>query len=103
MQINATATIPIIAGPTASGKTAVAVKLAHAINGEIISADSMQVYRHLSIGTAKPTYEELEGVPCHLIDHVSPDEQYQLARFVSEAQTAIKQIRSRGKQPIICG
>jgi tRNA dimethylallyltransferase len=93
----------VICGPTASGKTAVAVELCRQINGEIISADSMQVYRQLSIGTAKPTPEELRGVPCHLIDHVSPDEQYNLGRFVDEASRAIEDVRGRGCVPVICG
>lgn len=96
-------TLPVIAGPTASGKTAVAVELAKLLGGEIISADSMQVYRHLSIGTAKPTPEELQGVPCHLIDHVSPDDQYNLGRFVREADEAIQAIESRGRRPVLCG
>lgn len=95
--------IPVIAGPTASGKTAVAVELAKLIDGEIISADSMQVYQHLTIGTAKPTPEELQGVPCHLIDHVSPNDQYNLGRFVREAEEAMAAIQSRGRIPILCG
>ncbi len=97
------APIPVIAGPTASGKTAVAVELSAIIGGEIISADSMQVYKHLSVGTAKPTAEELHGIPCHLIDHVSPDDQYHLGRFVAEATSCIPDIRSRSAMPIICG
>ncbi len=95
--------IPVIAGPTASGKTAVAVELCRLIGGEIISADSMQVYQHLSVGTAKPNPAELRGVPCHLIDHVSPDEQYHLGRFVEEARQCIQDIIGRGATPVICG
>ncbi len=95
--------VPVITGSTASGKTAIAVELALALNGEIISADSMQVYRHLSIGTAKPSLNELQGVPYHLIDHVSPDIQYHLGRFVSEAQQCLSAIRQKGKLPIVCG
>lgn len=93
----------VITGPTASGKTAAAVEVARRIAGEIISADSMQVYRHLSIGTAKPTPEELQGVPCHLIDHVDPDDQYNLGRFVTDAETTLREIWDRGKTPVICG
>ena len=93
----------VISGPTASGKTSVALDLARRLNGEIISADSMQVYKHLSIGTAKPTAEELDGQPYHLIDHVEPGDQYHLGRFVTEATELIDKIRSSGKQPIVCG
>lgn len=93
----------VITGPTASGKTAVAIELAKQLQGEIISADSMQVYKHLSIGTAKPTSEELQGVPYHLIDHQSPNQQYHLGRFVSEATALIEEMQGRGVQPIICG
>lgn len=95
--------VPVITGPTASGKTAVAVELARYLDGEIISADSMQVYRHLSIGTAKPSTEELRGVPYHLIDHIEPDEQYNLGRFVTEATRCLTEIRQRKKLPVICG
>jgi len=93
----------VITGPTASGKTAVAVEVARRLHGEIISADSMQVYQHLSIGTAKPTRDEVQEVPYHLIDHQSPNDQYHLGRFVSEATELIKQMQARGVQPIICG
>lgn len=93
----------VITGPTASGKTEVAVRTAQLIDGEIVSADSMQVYRHLSIGTAKPSASELQGVPYHLIDHVDPNDQYNLGRFVSEATSEIAGIRSRNRAPIICG
>lgn len=95
--------ILIITGPTASGKTAVAIELAKRLNGEIISADSMQVYRQLSIGTAKPNPSELQGIPYHLIDHVSPDEQYTLGRFIREADAKIKEISGRNALPIVCG
>lgn len=93
----------VIAGPTASGKTAVAVELAKLINGEIISADSMQVYQHLSIGTAKPSKVEVQSIPYHLIDHVPPDEQYHLGRFVEEAEHCISEITARDRVPIVCG
>lgn len=95
--------LPVIAGATASGKTAVAVELARQTGGEIISADSMQVYRHLSIGTAKPDPAELHGLPYHLIDHVEPDTQYNAGRFVDEANACIVAIKQRGRQPILCG
>jgi len=93
----------VIAGPTASGKTALAVEVCKRLQGEIISADSMQVYKHLSVGTAKPTAAELQGVPCHLIDHVEPDEQYNLGRFVDEARHTVMEIHARGNLPVICG
>lgn len=95
--------IPVIAGPTASGKTGIAVELCRLIGGEIISADSMQVYKHLSVGTAKPNAAELRGVPCHLIDHVDPGDQYHLGRFVEEARARIHDIRGRNATPVICG
>jgi len=95
--------IIVIAGPTATGKTAVAVELAHKLNTEIISSDSMQVYRHLTIGTAKPTPEELRGVVCHLVDHVPPDRQYSLGDFVEEADALITAIRGKGRVPVVYG
>lgn len=93
----------IVTGPTAVGKTAVAVELARQLGTEIISADSMQVYRHLSIGTAKPTSEELHGIPYHLIDHVNPDEQYNAARFVQDVEPLIARLQSENKIPIVSG
>ncbi|NLL67748.1 MAG: tRNA (adenosine(37)-N6)-dimethylallyltransferase MiaA [Clostridiaceae bacterium] len=93
----------VIAGPTASGKTDLAVELALAVNGEIISADSMQIYRGMNIGTAKPTLEERRGIPHHLLDIVNPDEEYSVARFKDDALTCIKDIISRGKTPIVAG
>lgn len=93
----------IIAGPTASGKTALAVGIARLFNGEVVNADSMQVYRHMDIGTAKPTDEERAGIPHHLIDIVSPDEEYTAARFRADAQKAIADIASRGKTPVVAG
>lgn len=92
-----------IAGPTASGKTALAVELAKKINGEVISCDSMQIYKDMSIGTAKPTVEEMEGVPHYLIDFVSPDERYSVADFKRDAEEKIEYVLSRGKVPILCG
>ena len=93
----------VIAGPTASGKTALAVELAKKINGEVISCDSMQIYKDMSIGTAKPTAEEMDGVPHYLIDFVSPNERYSVADFKKNAEEKIEYVLSRGKVPILCG
>ena len=95
--------IIVIAGPTASGKTSLGVELAKKINGEVISSDSMQIYKDMTIGTAKPTSAELEEIPHHLIDFVSPDERYSVARFKKDAEQKIKEILSRNKRPIIVG
>ena len=92
-----------IVGPTASGKTKLAVKLAQKFNGEIVSADSMQIYKGMQIATAKPTFDETEGVKHHLIDFVSPDETYSVAMFVKDASKCIADIYSRGKLPFIVG
>jgi len=93
----------IISGPTASGKTAVAVKVAKYLNGEIVSADSMLVYRYMNIGTAKPTSDEMEGVPHYLIDEVEPDANFTVALFQEQARKIILKIYSRGKLPILVG
>lgn len=95
--------IVIIGGPTASGKSGVALRLAAEFDGEIISADSMQIYKRLDIGTAKPTVKEQSLVRHHLIDTVEPWENYSAADFVSDAKAAINDVISRGKLPIICG
>ena len=92
-----------IVGPTASGKTKLAVKLAQRFNGEIVSADSMQIYKGMQIATAKPTADETEGIKHHLIDFVSPDETYSVAMFVKDASRCIADINSRGKLPFIVG
>lgn len=92
-----------IVGPTASGKTKLAVKLAQKFNGEIVSADSMQIYKGMQIATAKPTFDETEGVKHHLIDFVSPDETYSVAMFVKDASRCIADIYLRGKLPFIVG
>ncbi len=92
-----------IVGPTAVGKTALSIQLAHQFNGEIISGDSMQVYRGLDIGTAKVTAEEMDGITHHLIDIRDIDERFSVADFVSEAIKAIDLITSSGKLPIIVG
>ena len=93
----------VIAGPTASGKTSLGIKLAKRINGEIISADSMQIYRDMTIGTAKPSLEEMQGIPHYLIGFISPDERYSVANFKNDAEKKISQIIEKGKVPIIVG
>lgn len=93
----------VIAGPTASGKTALSIKLAKKINGEIISSDSMQIYKDMDIGTAKVTFEEMEGVKHYLIDFVSPDERYSVSDFKKDAEQAIEEILQKGKIPIVAG
>jgi len=93
----------VLFGPTATGKTKVAIELAKRINGEIISADSMQVYRGMDIGTAKPTLEERQGIPHHLIDIRDPDETWTVSDFVSEVKKLKSEIVKKGKVPIIVG
>lgn len=93
----------ILTGPTAVGKTALSIELAKKIGGEIISADSMQVYRHMDIGSAKITKEEMDGVPHHLIDILEPDEEFHVALFQKLAKEAMEQIRLRGHIPIVVG
>lgn len=93
----------IIAGPTAVGKSALGVELAKRIGGEIISADSMQVYRHMNIGTAKITPEEMQGIKHHLIDIYDPTEPFHVYDFQVKAKEAVKDIHSRGKIPIVVG
>lgn len=93
----------ILAGPTAVGKTALSIELAKALNGEIISADSMQVYRRMDIGTAKITEEEMQGVPHHLIDICEPTEEWNVMRFVKESERLIREIHERGHVPIVAG
>ena len=92
-----------IVGPTASGKTALAVRAAHKLNGEVISADSMQVYKYMEIGTAKHTPEEQEGIPHHLIDFLEPSEEYSVVQYVAAAKALITDITARGRTPIIAG
>ena len=93
----------VIGGPTASGKTALSIFLAKKINGEIISADSMQIYKDMNIGTAKPTVEEMDGIKHYLIDCVSPSVRYSVADFKKDATNAIEDILEKGKTPIIVG
>ena len=93
----------VLTGPTAVGKTALSVKLAKQIDAEIISADSMQVYRYMDIGTAKVTPEEMQSVPHHLISVLDPKEEFNVCRFVQMAKEAIKTIADKGKIPLIVG
>lgn len=93
----------VICGPTASGKTSLGIKLANIINGEIVSADSMQIYKKMNIGTAKPTMEERSQAVHHLIDFVEPDERYSVAEYKKDAEEAITKIIKEGKNPIIVG
>lgn len=95
--------ILVITGPTASGKTRLAVELAKAHNGEVVSADSMQIYRRMDIGTAKPTPEEMDGVPHHMIDVAQPEESFSVARYVEMAGACVDDILARGKLPIVAG
>ena len=92
-----------IAGPTASGKTKMAIDLAKQINGEVVSADSRYVYKGFDIASAKPTKEEQEGIPHHLIDIVEPEVDYSVADFYDDAKNAIYEILERGKTPIVAG
>lgn len=93
----------VIAGPTASGKSILAVELAKKINGEIISADSMQIYKDMNIGTAKITTEEMQGIKHYMIDFVSPSSRYSVSSYKKEAEKCIEEILTQGKTPIICG
>ena len=92
-----------IAGPTASGKTALAVELAKELNGEVVSCDSMQVYRRMDIGTAKPTKEEMQGIVHHMIDVAEPDEDFSVSRYCEMASPIVDDILARGKTAIIAG
>ncbi len=95
--------IVVICGPTASGKTRLAVELALAGNGEVVSADSMQIYRTMDIGTAKPTPEEMRGVPHHMLDVADPAEDFSVARYVEQARACVDDILARGRLPIVAG
>lgn len=96
-------TVLCVVGPTASGKTKMAVALARRLNGEVVSVDSMQIYRGMTIGTAAPTAEEMEGVPHHMIAVADPVEQWSAARFCQAADACIQDILSRGKLPVLAG
>ena len=95
--------ILVISGPTASGKTRLAVELALRHGGEVVSADSMQVYRRMDIGTAKPTPEEMRGIPHHMLDVADPEEDFSVARYVELAAPCVDDILARGKLPIVAG
>lgn len=93
----------ILTGPTAVGKTKLSIELAKSINGAIISADSMQVYQYMDIGSAKITKEEMEGIPHYLVDQFKPEEEFHVVRFQEEAKKAIHEIRMNGQVPIVVG
>lgn len=93
----------VLTGPTAVGKTALSISLAKAVNGEIISADSMQVYKHMDIGSAKIMPDEMDGVPHHLVDILMPDEEFHIAKFQQLAKASMKDIYARGRVPILVG
>ena len=93
----------VITGPTASGNTALGVALARRLGGEVVSADSMQIYRGMDIGTAKPTPEEMQGVPHHMIDIADPTENYSVSRYAAEAAACVDDILARGKLPVVVG
>ena len=92
-----------IAGPTASGKTALAVELAKELNGEVVSCDSMYVYKRMDIGTAKPTTEEMDGIIHHMIDVAEPDEDFSVSKYCAMAAPIVDDIVTRGKTAIIAG
>ena len=96
-------TVIVIAGPTASGKTSLGIELAKKINGEIVSADSMQIYKDMNIGTAKPNKDETKEIRHYLIDFVSPDCRYSVANFKNDAELCIEKILTKGKVPIVVG
>lgn len=93
----------IVAGPTASGKTGLSIEIAKHFNGEIIGADSMQIYKYMDIGTAKPTLQERGEVPHHMVDFLEPDAEYSVADYTEQAHEVIAEIASRGKLPVMCG
>lgn len=95
--------VVVIVGPTASGKTALSIELAKKIDGEIISSDSMQIYKDMDIGTAKVTKEEAQGIKHYLVDFVSPDQRYTVSDFKKDSEAAIKEILEKGKVPIVVG
>ncbi len=93
----------VIVGPTASGKTALSIEVAKKINGEIVSCDSMQIYKDMNIGSAKPTIEEMQGIKHYMLDIVSPDERFSVAEYKKQAEKAIEEILKKGKTPIVVG
>lgn len=101
--MNAAPTIIAVYGPTASGKTALSIRLAERFSGEVVSADSRQIFRGMDIGTGKVTREEMGGVPHHCLDLADPDEDFSVGLFVKAADAAIAEIRARGKVAVVCG
>lgn len=95
--------IIVICGPTASGKTLLSIELAKKVDGEIVSCDSMQIYKDMSIGTAKPTNEEMQGIKHYLIDIISPEQRYSVSDYKRDAKKAIREIIEKGKTPIVVG
>ncbi|MBE6620761.1 MAG: tRNA (adenosine(37)-N6)-dimethylallyltransferase MiaA [Ruminococcaceae bacterium] len=95
--------IVAVVGPTAGGKTSLSIALAERLGGEIVSCDSMQLYRGMDVGTAKPTAEEMAGIPHHMIDVLDPEQSYSCAEYATDARATIQDITSRGKLPILCG
>jgi len=93
----------VIVGPTASGKTSLSIELAKQIDGEIVSCDSMQIYKDMSIGSAKPTQEERQGIPHYVMDEVLPTERFSVAEYKKRAEKAIEEILKKGKNPIVVG
>ena len=96
-------TVVAVCGPTASGKSALAEEIAVRLNGAVISCDSMQIYKGMDIGTAKPTKEEMRGVPHHLIDVAAPNERFSVGDYRTAALPVTEKLLAEGKQPIICG
>ncbi|MBR5281039.1 MAG: tRNA (adenosine(37)-N6)-dimethylallyltransferase MiaA [Clostridia bacterium] len=105
MSVNSAKRNPVIviAGPTASGKTALSIDLARKLNGEIVSADSMQIYKYMDIGTAKPDSTERAGIPHHMMDIIEPREEYSVAQYTQTARQVMKEIAARGHTPIVVG
>lgn len=93
----------VICGPTASGKTSLSIELAKKVNGEIVSCDSMQIYKDMDIGSAKPTVEEMQGIKHYLLDYVSPEERYSVSDYKEDASKAIEDIIAKWKVPIVVG
>ena len=92
-----------VVGPTASGKTGLAIGLAKALDGEVLSCDSMQLYRHMDIGTATPTAAEMDGIPHHMMNVIDPAEDFSVSRYVEMADECLRDILARGKRAIVCG
>jgi len=92
-----------VVGPTASGKTALSIRLASMLNGEIVSCDSMQIYRRMQIGTAAPTKEEMAGIPHHLIGFLDPADSFSCADYTDKAEASIRGILEKNKMPVLCG